>query len=156
MNIYIQREGEFYDFSGKEFGSMAMYAGGLCFDEKYITKERDFPIGSRVFIENVGWTEIKEGHCDDCSLSEIGTCNDSRLSCGSSRGDGKYVVFAKINPAQTVIDYRALLKKYMKHVFHEEGTNFLYSSMDGVSPHDFSELEKIYEEAFAEFKEESK
>ena len=76
MNIYIEHEKEFYDFSALEitepdkFFRTARTIDNTPFSDcqNLITDKRNFEIGARVYFEGPGWTEVVRGGCDFCVL----------------------------------------------------------------------------------------
>jgi hypothetical protein len=107
MTIYIEKDGEFYGINGN-FEEFKNYPKG---DHNFLpltpTDKRDFEIGSRVYFENIGWTEVVEKeNCSECA------CEGMEESCGIARcispdrADNRCVVFKKLITAnKSTIDF---------------------------------------------------
>lgn len=95
--IYIQHDGSFYLFEG-DFDTVreALTRGILAFPADQETEQRDFPVGSKVYFEeidwtgdNIGWTEVAlKSSCSEYMLNRIFTSGD--------REDEAVVYFKKI------------------------------------------------------------
>jgi hypothetical protein len=73
MKIYVEHEGNFYDFSDRAFERIAdsvTIINNLKFELAVdsLTDKRDFEIGARVYFDNVGWTEVINGHATLCAF----------------------------------------------------------------------------------------
>lgn len=138
MNIYIEHNGEFYDYSGYEFdrvmqSTIVLKNNNLKITDSMLTDKRNFEIGARVYFENVGWTEVVETtretrHCFNMCAMADQFCASKRILCGIGwiRSDGKVIYFKKLNltekreePKQADQFYVLNTKTGVTHFIHE-------------------------------------
>lgn len=101
MKIYIEHtDGVFYDTSGCGWDFASRNTDEvirLCPVSACPTDKRDFEIGSRVYFQGVGWTEVKESPvCEGCAFVTSVACYDYPCSRGD-RADDKYISFIPLN-----------------------------------------------------------
>lgn len=108
MNIYVEHEKEFYDFTGFKTEKL-LHVASINFESfpDLKTTKRDFDIGARVYFENVGWTEVVDIAYNDRNCYKMCAvtygCNSDRMRCGLSwaRKDEKTVYFKKLKQAES-------------------------------------------------------
>ena len=76
MKIYIEADGNFYHWPswGANFSENVL---DYVLSAETKTDKRDFEIGSRVYFQGVGWTEVKAsyGDCQDCCFDAGPECH---------------------------------------------------------------------------------
>ncbi len=103
MNIYIEHtDGKFYDYCNISFNNLLLNFAELSYPDGFLTDKRDFEIGSRVYFQGIGWTEVVEQEgCKDCCL-KLERCNLSRTNClNELRNDKQGVIFKKLEQTET-------------------------------------------------------
>ena len=96
MKIYIEHtDGKFYPFN--EWLPALEYPQVELSTDLIPTSTRDFEIGSRVYFQGVGWTEVKEekdAGCEICVFDQALDCDDHPCLRAGKTG----VVFVKLDP----------------------------------------------------------
>ena len=99
-NIYVEHNDEWYDYSGYDFNAFKGILSYIQIDEAHKTDKREFEIGSLVYFENGGWTEVIERV--GCGLCERAGRGCSNLFCTEDgRADKIGIVFKKYTPETT-------------------------------------------------------
>jgi hypothetical protein len=90
MRIFIERDGKFYEYDGFDETD--------CTNEYIETPIRDFPVGSQVNFEGIGWCEIVDStKCPECVYCDE-SCEDRvNFACSSyERSDNKSVIARRV------------------------------------------------------------
>lgn len=104
MNIYIEsKDGAFHDITDAGWERARYYTGGAVYgyfsDCSRRTEGRDFEVGSRVYFQSAGWTEVVErkGVCKECFWAGPTAENCPDMACADrERRDGKAIEFRPI------------------------------------------------------------